>query len=358
MSNANKPIDPVTPAGFDISLFSRPFAEVKTSTGTLHLFPLRTTDLEAFKHLNSSSSVERIRQFLPCIASLSAEYGWDYERVGLTQEQVTQLTDHEIEALAKAYAAFPRFSPSHQIDKVEKIAGEEPSDYLNRLLRIELENNAKQEAETRAQILKLTDGSFATVIQASQALGDTLREFERQSRASLYSPPTPSYDVHISAAEDVISTRNEQRSRERAEELNTLRQTAKMTAQSAALLKELAMNASVLLSRLDQRDQEAKRTTQRQLWIAVGSLLVSAVLAWQALQVSKDAYRLDRENIASSETWQSSVLKKLQESHQKSAHAQANQNALLQTVEQLRAQVSELESRLAKSEAVHSKSPN
>jgi malonyl CoA-acyl carrier protein transacylase len=133
--------------------------------------------------------------------------------------------------------------------------------------------------------------------------------------------------------------------RERSEDREMVRLTGQMTAQSAQTLQELAGAASTMLEKLDQRDEEAKHTTKVQLWIAVGSVIVSALLALVALVVSVAAYYQDKENISSGDKWQASVLGELKAANQQSSQAEASNRTLLQTVEQLRAKVSDLESR-------------
>ena len=85
--------EPPKKKGLDLSIFLKHVAEVDTPIGKLYLFPLRTSDLQAFNALSATDLVERTREFLPCIASLSPDYGLKHERIGITSDQAASLSD-------------------------------------------------------------------------------------------------------------------------------------------------------------------------------------------------------------------------------------------------------------------------
>lgn len=91
--------------GLNLSIFLKPVAEVDTSIGKLYLFPLRDSDMRALNALSATDSVERTREFLPCIASLSSDYGLKHERVGITPDEASSLSEEEIEVVAEAFAS-------------------------------------------------------------------------------------------------------------------------------------------------------------------------------------------------------------------------------------------------------------
>ena len=104
--------------------------------------------------------------------------------------------------------------------------------------------------------------------------------------------------------------------RERAEELQMVRLTGKMTAESAETLKSLAEAATTLLEQLDQRDRKNDGVTRRQITIAVWSVGVSAALALLALVMSAFSYLQDRNNGESEGKWQTELLNLVKESNQ------------------------------------------
>lgn len=335
--------------GLDLSIFLKPVAEVDTSIGKLYLFPLRDSDMRAFNALSATDHVERTREFLPCIASLSSDYGLKHERIGITPDQASSLSEDEIEVIAEAFASSNGVRSAREGGKdrtpITRAADEAATAYLARLMRSEIEEQASQFKRLREQVLGSTHGIFDQVRKASQALGDTRQQFERLTKASAFPASlSPSIETKSLEFNNHMAEYSARLARERSEDREMVRLTGQMTAQSAETLQELAAAASTMLEKLDQRDEEAKHTTKVQLWIAVGSVIVSAVLALVALVVSIAAYNQDKENISSGDKWQASVLEELKAANQKSSSAEASNRALLQTVEQLRARVSELES--------------
>jgi ADP-ribosylglycohydrolase len=70
-----------------------------------------------------------------------------------------------------------------------------------------------------------------------------------------------------------------------------------VTAQSAKTLQDLVEAASTLFENLNERDQRSDRVTHIQLWIAVGSVVVAAVL-------SGAAFFQDKANNTTNDKWQ------------------------------------------------------
>ena len=335
--------------GFDFSSFLKHVAEVDTSIGKLYLFPLRDSDMRAFNTLSATDHVERTREFLPCIASLSPDYGLKHERVGITPDQASSLSADEIEVIAEAFASSNGVRSAREGGKdrtpTTRAAGERASAYLDRLMRSEIEEQANQFRRLREQALGSTHGIFDQVRKASQALGDTRLEFERLTRASsIPASLSPSIETKSLEFSNHMAEYSARLARERSEDREMVRLTGQMTAQSVETLQELAAAASTMLEALDRRDKDAKHTTKVQLWIAVGSVIVSAFLALLALVVSSAAYYQDTENISSGDKWQANVLAELRAISQAASEVEESNRALRQMVDQLRMRVSELES--------------
>jgi len=352
MDAGSSDAEPSKNKGFDISTLLKHVAEVDTPIGKLYLFPLRTSDLQAFTELTATDAVERIRALLPCIASLYPDYGLKHERVVITPDQVSSLSDETVETIAEAFASSNGLRSAREGGKdrapIARATDEPATAYLDRLMRNEIEVQANQFHKLREQVLGSTHSIFDQVRKASQALGDTRQQFERLTKASTFPADiSPSIEVRSLEFSNHMAEHSARLTREWSEDREMVRLTGQMTAQSAETLQELAAAASTMLEKLDKRDEEAKHTTKVQLWIAVGSVIVSALLALVALVVSVAGYYQDTENISSGDKWQASVLEELKAANQKSSQVEASNRAFLQTVEQLRARVSELESRSA-----------
>jgi hypothetical protein len=232
-----------------------------------------------------------------------------HERVGITPDQASSLSEEEIEVIAEAFASSNGVRSAREGGKdrapIARTTDEPATAYLDRLMRNEIEEQANQFKKLREQVLGSTHGIFDQVRKASQALGDTRQQFERLTRASsIPAGLSPSIETKSLEFNNHMAEYNARLARERSEDREMVKLTGQMTAQSAETLQELAAAASIMLEKLDQRDEEAKHTTKVQLWIAVGSVVVSAVLAG-------GSFVQDWRNNKSGDEWQGHVLEEL-----------------------------------------------
>lgn len=311
-------------SGFDISSLLRPVAEMDTPIGRLFLFPLRSSDIRDFDEISSIELDKRIREFLPCIASLSPDYSWEKEQSRITHDQVQSLSDQTVEEIAEVYALSNALQSAREGNRdrnpIAWDANESSTAFLDRLLRSEVEEQASQSRKLAAQVLGSTQGLFDQARKSSSVLGSTLTEFERLTKGA--TPPveirSPGMD-RVNAAIEQSARQARERARERAEELETVRLTGKMTAESAKALKELVDAAATLMEQMDERDQKTDRTIRKQITIAVWAVGISAGLALLALIVSGFGYLQDRDSIVSGDQWQAKILAVIeQEAEQRS----------------------------------------
>lgn len=330
--------------GFDFSSLLKHVAEVDTPIGKLYLFPLRTSDLQAFSALPATNHVDRARHFLPCIASLYPDYGLKHERVGITSDEASSLADQMVEGIAEAFVSSNGVRSVREGGKdrapIVREADEPATAYLGRLMHGEIEEQANLFKKLREQALGSTHGIFDQMRKASQALGDTRQQFERLTRASAF-PSTgisPSIEARSLELSNHMAEHSARLARERSEDREMVRLTGQMTAQSAETLQELAAAASTMLEKLDQRDVESKHTTKVQLWIAVGSVAIAAALAGAS-------FLQDWFNNNSGDDWQAKVLDELKVSNSRSSKLEGENADLRQKVEDLRSAVRALESK-------------
>jgi len=336
--------------GLNLDLLFGPVKHVPTSIGTLHLYCLRVSDMSAFASLSGIDAISRVRSFLPHIASLTEAKGFKDERPPLTPEEVDRLSVVDLENVAEAYAEMlvrgPRIKDDEDTAKPERESGEPATSYLDRLLKHEAEEQSQQLKKMREKMLASTSSIFDQVRKSSSALGSTLSAFDQLSkRAAPVEIRAPSMD-HFHAMNEQFA----RQARERAEELEMVRLTGKMTAESAKTLKDLAEAATVLLEQLDARDTKAEKSTRKQITIAVWSVGVSAVLALFALVVSGLSYYQDKANNAGGDTWQAEMLATIQDERRQTAAAQKD-------AERLREQLAQLEEKVKRLELIHAANP-
>ncbi len=336
--------EPPLKKGFDLNITIKHIAEVDTPIGKLYLFPLRVSDLRAYSKLNATDAIERIRTFLPCISSLSTDYALKQERIDITIDQALQLTDQTLQKIAETYALSSALRSALEGEKdrepIVRATDEPATEFLDRLLRKKVQEQATQLENIKKQILGSTHGIFDQVRKSSQTLSETWKQFEKLNQASTI-PKGIARPVENSAFENFkrISEQQNKLVRERAEDRELVRLTGQMSAQSAKTLQQLADAASTMLEKFDERDEEAKRTTKFQLWIAVGSVIISAVLALLAILLSVAAFNQDKANTSSGDMRQDKVLEELNAANTHSAKLESEIQAIRQKVEQLNSEV-------------------
>ena len=122
--------------------------------------------------------------------------------------------------------------------------------------------------------------------------------------------------------------------------------TGQMTAQSAKTLQELAEAAATMLDRLDQRDKEAKHTTKIQLWFAVGSLIISTLLAGASV------YQ-DYQNNKSGDQWQATVLDEFHQLNSQEKYKDREISVIREENQKLENRVQFLELQLKEGQKIH-----
>ena len=89
----------------NLDLLFGPVTSVPTTVGTVYLYGLRASDYEVLEKLAEAEPAARFRALLPCIASLVENKTFNEERQPVPPEEVSRLTDSDLDALADAYAA-------------------------------------------------------------------------------------------------------------------------------------------------------------------------------------------------------------------------------------------------------------
>ena len=327
----------------NLDLLFGPVTSVLTTVGTLYLYGLRASDYTAFEKLTETEPSARFRALLPCIASLVENKTFNEERQPVPPEEVSRLTDSDLDALADAYAAATQRRVSADGDAQDgppqRDPGEPSTAYVGRVLKHEVKAQLDELRKMRKKMLASTSSIFDQVRKSSSALGSTLSAFDQLTKSAA--------PVEMRApSTDHFHTMNEQfarQARERAEELEMVRLTGKMTAESAKTLKDLAEAATILLEQLDERDKRAGKSTRKQITIAVWSVGISAVLALFALIVSGLAYFQDKSNNVAGDKWQSVLIAAVQDGRDQRDAAEKEAQRVRNQVGGLEAQIAGIE---------------
>ncbi|RZT08220.1 hypothetical protein SAMN05216319_3368 [Duganella sp. CF402] len=324
--------------GVDIDKLFGPVSNVPTSMGVLFLYGMRVSDFTELSKLSIPHPHARVRAFIPLISSLIESTGFKEKRQPPSADEISQLSDEEVESISKSYLKILLRSQEKSTDApLPQAADEDATTYLDRVLKHTSERHHQQMREMHENALKSSDDIFGNVRKSSFALGATLNAYDRLVAGhEIRTAP------HVELSNHVAEQFARQR-RERSEELDMVRLTGQMTADSAKTLKDLAEAATTLLEQLDERDKKADESTRHQVQIAVWSVVISALLAAVALIVSVLGYQQDRSNNEAGDKWQAELLDAVRSSNRQSDDAKKQILSLQEKVVNLTAKVQRLE---------------
>lgn len=299
--------------GIKLSLLVKPQAEVCVGTNTIYLYPVTSGDMKAFSRLPADvDPIAKFRELLPNIASLSVPKDSQEERVPLPHELIEQMPAEELSVLADAYAGISAFKEvragkvDEDVAAITRQDGESAVSYVDRLLTAEAERYRRIFGKINLAATAPASKLLEQLKLSSVNLGDSMKVFEEFSASQ-----ATQLESANARAQDMFRETNERNARlarERKEELEMNRLTGEMTARSAKLLQDLAKASGDFLLRFDQRSEKADRDTRWQLNVAVGSVVVSAILAVFALGIAIASYQQDGKNNSTSDQWQKDII--------------------------------------------------
>lgn len=326
-----------------LTITLRPIANIDTNIGRIFLYPLTIGAIEKYTSSLEDSTIERIRKFLSTISSLSA----DRMESKLSLDQMAQLSDDEIELISEVYALSGQFKQLEESEDnklvVVRNKNENNSEFLDRLLKAEVDKTKKQAKLIHEKVFSSTEGIFDRVRKSSSELGQSWQQFDQLNKAAFQKPPEfslkPLIDNRFAEHTKILA-------KERAQDREMAHLTGQMTAQSAKTLQELAEAAATMLERLDQRDKEAKDTTKIQLWFAVGSLIISTLIAGASV------YQ-DYRNNKSGDQWQATVLDEFHQLNSQEKYKDREIQVVREENQKLENRVKFLESQLKEEKKIH-----
>lgn len=220
------------------------------------------------------------------------------------------MSAEELEKLADAYIFIPGFNEvrtgGKDVVAIIRQDGETAVTYLDRLLTAEAERHRRIYEKIFFDATAPASKLLEQLKLSSSGLGDRLKEFEKYSI-----PQAIPWESTSKVTQDLFRAegeRNARLARERKEELEMIRLTGEMTAQSAKLLQDLAKASGDFLLRFDQRSEKADRDTRWQLNVAVVSVVVSAILAVFALGIAIASYQQGDKNNSANDQWQKKAI--------------------------------------------------
>lgn len=133
-----------------LNLLVKPVAEVCIGTSIIYLYPVSISAVNEFSGMyDEVDLIEKFRNFLPHIASLSVPKDFRDKRQPLSDELIERMGAEELEQLANVYIGNPSFDKVRAGNADENIApmtrhmDESAISFLDRLLTAEAERHRR-----------------------------------------------------------------------------------------------------------------------------------------------------------------------------------------------------------------------
>jgi hypothetical protein len=319
---------------FNFDKHLKPLTQVQTSQGSLYLYPLRNKDYDVFKSLRKEDSLTRIREFLPRIASFTATDEIKSYSTRLSPEDLSCLTDQEIEDAAESYAK-KLLDLEHNGDSSELLdreEGEHATSYLDRLLEHKYNEHLMRIKLITQRHKDSLDSLFDAVKASTMRLGSTINEFEKlKIKQPTVIGLAPS-SVNSNAIYEKLHNQSLDRSMERIEVSEYIRVIGQMTEDSAKSLKSLVELSTTFLETMAERKRESDKSTRIQVFIAILAVATSAILSLFSFFQDKASYK-------SGDRWQQELLNTLRQNNQVRVRNQEEIHVLKRNLVELQAQL-------------------
>jgi hypothetical protein len=315
---------------------------VQTSVGELELFAQRFEDIGPFSKLPADDPPsQRLRAYLPRIASRGAQ-GGSGSRVAIDEATCLQLSDEDMERIAEAYLTLPSVrkiaeDQRARASSMERAVAEMSTTYLDRLLRADHDRQMEDPATTYAAFTQRFGAPLATALHDVERQAASLRQAaaslmagheaaaearwaEHQASVELASSadsasafphrgdgPAGSADTGAGSALDTAAAQRN----DRDAVIELTRSIGWISAQSAHLLAGLSESAAHFLKQFADTAEAAEAKTRRLLRIAVGAIVVAALLSACACMLIALSVRDRWEQQRLTREWQESLSQTL-----------------------------------------------
>ncbi len=295
----------------NLDKLNQPLTQAQTSIGTLYLYRLRVDDLEEFMRLPKVDPISRIREFIPRVASLTKANGFKDERPSLSKQEISFLSNEEINHIADLYVK-QMLKSGHFYDSTKRPnrePGEQATNFLDRLLMDEANFQSQHAREINNKLDTSFDSLFDGIRASTRRLGSTLNEFDKLKQTMATTVPIAIDSENVNAVNEHRHIQSLERAKERSEIREMVRLTAEMTAESATCLKNLVEKSATLLEQMEARSKKSDRDTRTQVLIAVCAVATSAFL-------SLFSFIQDKNNYETGDRWQRELLDSLRQNNQ------------------------------------------
>ncbi len=321
-----------------LSKFLQNAVQVNTSAGKLWLYSPHVKDLDTFGRLPADIGPRnRLRSFLPCIASRVVVDDRDGPAGHLNISWCQQLSDEDLERIASAYlssAAFHNVADDDSLtsDRISPAADETAIDHLDRLLTAEHARHT-EEIRKESELFRQQFGSaFATLSDDAEKQFSSANELAAKSDRDeqiAQHPTLPSVnedapagianegsaalvggELRTSDSSHELEARQQADEHDgsvRGEEVNMADTTAKTEAAWANLPFDVDETAPQFPKELAADAGRSDASARWSLRIAISALVFSMLLAGVAVIFSVERYYEEQRNNQAMSQWRESI---------------------------------------------------
>lgn len=284
----------------NLDMFAKPMGNVETSQGTVYIYSPTIDNYKFYADLIEESPDSRAQKVLPILISMIARTSFSEELTPIPLEIYSNLSEADLDAIVDLiHTKLGASRGKHDGKSGEALESRRQEEtalvFFDRILEAEITHQKNFLINQRKMILESVESPAKKIFEQLNAstarLGSTLGSYDRligEQKREAHAFRTYKPEIH-----NELFEHQNRLNRERNEDRELAKITGRMTAQSAEMLKDLAESAENFLLRFDAKDEKTDKQVNFQLWLGVGSLIITALLALASLVVSIMAFNQD-----------------------------------------------------------------
>jgi len=288
----------------NLDMFAKPMGSVETSQGTVYAYSPSTDNYKFYSGLSEETPENRAQKVLPILISMIARTSFSEDVTPIPLEIYSSLSEADLNTIVdlfntKLVASRRKHNENSGGDLELRKPEETALMFFDRLLEAEITYQKNFLINQRKMMLESIESPAKKIFEQLNAstarLGSTLGSYERligDQKREAHAFRTYKPEIH-----NELFEHQNRLNRERNEDRELAKITGQMTAQSAEMLKDLAESAENFLLRFDAKEEKSDKQVNFQLWLGVGSLIITALLALASLVVSIMAFNQDKNEL-------------------------------------------------------------
>lgn len=281
-------------------MFAKPMGSVETSQGTVYAYSPSIDNYKFYSDLSEKTPENRAQKVLPILISMIARTSFSEDVTPIPLDIYSSLSEPDFNAIVDLFnTKLGAYKGKHNEKSGGVLESRRPEEtaliFFDRILEAEITHQKNFLINQRKMILESIESPAKKIFEQLNAstarLGSTLGSYDRligEQKREAHAFRTYKPEIH-----NELFEHQNRLNRERNEDRELAKITGQMTAQSAEMLKDLAESAESFLLRFDAKDEKTDKQVNFQLWLGVGSLIITALLALASLVVSIMAFNQD-----------------------------------------------------------------